>query len=115
MGRSVDSVVLFEASDETLVQRLSGRRSCPECGAVFNTYFKAPAVEGVCDRCSGSLVHRADDNVETVHRRLEVYVEQTAPLVDFYEAHTAELTRIAAARDVSDVFADFRRALRVSV
>ena len=115
MGRSVDAVVLFEAPDETLVQRLSGRRSCPECGAGFNTYFSAPAAEGVCDRCSGALVQRADDNVETVHRRLEVYVEQTAPLVDFYEAHTAELTRIAAARDVGDVFADFRRAVGVSV
>jgi adenylate kinase len=115
MGRSVDAVVLFEAPDETLVQRLSGRRSCPECGAVFNTYFNAPAAEGVCDRCTGALVHRADDNVETVQRRLEVYADQTAPLVDFYEAHAAELTRIAAARDVSDVFADFRRAVGVSV
>jgi adenylate kinase len=110
-GRKVDAVVLFEAPDETLVKRLSGRRSCPECGAVYNVYFNAPEAEGRCDRCGGALVQRADDRAETVERRLQVYQEQTAPLVDFYDAHEAALTRIAADRDVDEIFEDFRSAV----
>ena len=111
IGRRVDQVVLFEAPDETLVKRLSGRRSCSECGAVYNAYFGPPAVDGTCDRCSGALVHRADDEPATVERRLQVYMEQTAPLVLWYDAHAAALTRIAADRDVTDIYADFRAAV----
>ncbi|MBM4184072.1 MAG: adenylate kinase [Gemmatimonadetes bacterium] len=106
-GRRVDRVVLFEAPDETIVQRLSGRRSCPECGAVYNTYFSPPKVEGKCDRCGGDLVHRSDDAPATVKRRLDVYREQTAPLVAFYEASGAPFARIRADRGVDEVYADF--------
>ena len=113
-GRQVDAVVLFAAPDETLVKRLSGRRSCPDCGAVFNTYFSAPCTEGRCDRCGGTLVHRADDEPETVTRRLQVYLDQTAPLVSFYEAHDAAMTRIEADRDVDEIYADFRAAVQGS-
>ena len=80
LGRRLDVVVVFGAPEETLVRRLSGRRSCPHCGAVYNIYFSPPSAEGVCDRCGGLLVHRTDDEPETVRRRLEVYEEQTAPL-----------------------------------
>lgn len=111
-GRKVDLVTVFEAPDETLLQRLSGRRSCPHCGAVYNVFFSPPATEGVCDRCEGVLVHRTDDEPETVRRRLEVYEEQTAPLVSFYERHPAEVVRIAADRTVDDVFDDFARAVK---
>jgi adenylate kinase len=107
----VDLVVVFEAPDETLVKRLSGRRSCPNCGAVYNVYFGPPAEEGVCDRCGHELVHRADDDPETVARRLEVYREQTAPLVAHYDAHPARLARIAADRDADQVYDDFRAEL----
>jgi len=110
-GRKVDSVVLFEAPDETLIKRLSGRRSCPDCGAVFNTYFSPPEAEGICDRCSATLVHRVDDEPETVQRRLQVYLDQTAPLIDFYDAHAAPLARVAADRDVEEIYADFTSAL----
>lgn len=114
LGRSVDLVVLFEAPDETLVQRLSGRRSCPDCGAVYNTFFSPPATEGKCDRCGGSLVHRSDDHPETVQRRLEVYQEQTAPLVAYYEGSSAAFERIRADRPVNEVYADFRALLEVA-
>ena len=110
-GRRVDLVVLFTAPDETLVKRLSGRRSCPDCGAVFNTYFSAPAVAGVCDRCGGTLVHRADDAPETVARRLDVYREQTAPLVAYYETHSARMLEVRADRSPDQVFSDFRDAV----
>jgi len=108
VGRKVDGVVLFEAPDDTLVKRLSGRRSCPDCGAVYNVYFHPAGVEGTCDRCGGGLVHRADDAPDTVSRRLEVYREQTAPLVSYYESDSAPLKRVRADRAVDDVYADFR-------
>ncbi len=110
-GLEVGVVVLFDADDEVLVKRLSGRRSCPECGAVYNVHFDPPAQEGVCDRCGAELVHRKDDNAETVQRRLEVYQEQTAPLVAHYDGHQAELVRIDGDRDPEDVYADFREAV----
>jgi len=107
-GRQVNGVVLFVAPDETLVKRLSGRRSCPDCGAVYNVFFNPPGTEDTCDRCGGALVHRADDAPDTVSRRLEVYREQTAPLVSFYEADQAPLERVPADRAVDEVYADFR-------
>ena len=106
-------VVLFEAPDQTLMKRLSGRRSCPDCGTVYNVHFNPPAVEGTCDRCAGTLVHRADDEPETVQHRLEVYREQTVPLVSFYEADEASLERVRADRSVDDVYADFRAAIGI--
>jgi adenylate kinase len=115
IDRRVDAVVLFEAPDETLLRRLSGRRSCSACGAVYNTYFSPPETEGVCDRCGGALVHRTDDEPETVKRRLDVYREQTTPLVSLYEARGARLERIAADRPVDDVYADFVSAVGASV
>lgn len=112
LGRSVDLVVLFDAPDEVLVKRLSGRRSCPEDGSVYNVYYNPPAEAGVCDRCGTELVQRKDDEAETVTRRLQVYQEETAPLIAFYAKHDAPLERIAADREVDDVYADFRDAVR---
>jgi adenylate kinase len=111
VGRGVGGVILFEAHDETLVKRLSGRRSCPDCGAVYNVYFNPPGAEGTCDRCGAALVHRADDTPETVSRRLEVYREQTAPLVDYYEASKAPLVSVRGDQSVDDVYADFKSAV----
>ena len=113
-GRRVDRVVLFEAPDETIVKRLSGRRSCPECGAVYNTFSSPSRVEGTCDRCGGSLVQRPDDAPATVRRRLEVYRDQTEPLVSFYESAGAPFERIRADRSVEEVYADFRGVAEVA-
>lgn len=110
-GRRVDRVVVFHASDEDLVKRLSGRRSCGECGAVYNVHFTPPTREGTCDRCGGKLVQRSDDEPETVRRRLVVYQEQTAPLIAWYEKSDATLVRVDAAAGVDDVHLAFRRAV----
>lgn len=112
LGRAVDLVVVFDAPQETLFRRLSGRRSCPQCGAVYNTYFNPPDVEGACDRCGAALVHRSDDEPETVRRRLVVYEEQTAPLVSYYDSRPVTVERIAADRSVDEVYDDFSRAVK---
>lgn len=114
LDRAVDLVVLFEAPDETLVKRLSGRRSCPSCGAVYNVYYNPPEVDGTCDRCGASLTHRSDDQPETVRRRLEVYEEQTAPLIAYYEKSGAQFERIRADRPVDHVYADFKALVEVA-
>lgn len=110
-GLDVGVVVHFEADDDVLMKRLSGRRSCPECGAVYNIHFDPPAEQGVCDRCGAELVHREDDAPETVQRRLEVYREQTAPLIEHYGKHRAEMIRIDGDRSFDAVYEDFKAAV----
>jgi adenylate kinase len=84
-GRKIDHVLSIEVPEEELIRRLTGRRSCPKCGAMFHVVFNAPAKEGVCDACSGELIQREDDNEETIKNRINVYKEQTEPLKNFYE------------------------------
>jgi adenylate kinase len=110
-GRRVDRVVLFEASDEELVRRLSGRRSCPDCGAVFNVHFTPPKAEGKCDRCGAALVQRADDTAETVQNRLKVYAAQTAPLIEWYGRTEGVVVPVNAEAAVDAVQAGFRKAV----
>jgi adenylate kinase len=109
--RRVDRVVVFDAREESLVERLSGRRSCPECGAVYNVHVNRPAVAGRCDRCGTALVHRADDAPETVRRRLVVYREQTEPLIAWYVGSGVDVVHVDADRPVDDVHDAFRVAV----
>jgi len=111
VDRRVDRVVCFKASDEELVKRLSGRRSCPDCGAVFNVHFTPPSKEGRCDRCGGTLVHRADDEAETVLRRLVVYSEQTQPLIAWYQKVEVPVVSVDAGGSVDEVHGAFRKAV----
>lgn len=111
MGAAVDRVVLLEADDQVLLQRLSGRRSCPDCGAVYNVHFNPPREAGRCDRCGGTLVHRSDDHPETVANRLEVYRTQTEPLVAYYRRRPELVTAVAAERPVAEIQAELRRLL----
>jgi len=85
MGRSIDHVVNIEVEDEELVRRLTGRRTCKNCGAMFHIVFHAPKREGVCDRCGGTLYQREDDKEETIRTRLKEYQKQTAPLIQYYQ------------------------------
>ncbi len=103
LGRHIDHVIVLEADNDVLVRRIAGRRSCPECGCVFNVYLNPPEQEGLCDRDQSPLVHRADDEPETVRRRLEVYHELTEPLIAFYEQSDASVSYVPGDQPVEDV------------
>jgi adenylate kinase len=111
LGREVDRVVTLEADDDVLIKRLSGRRSCPDCGSVFNVFMNPPAQEGVCDKCGSALVHRPDDNPETVQNRLTVYAEQTEPLIRFYEGREGVMLKIPGVGSVEEIQDGIRAAL----
>ncbi|MGQ0812822.1 MAG: adenylate kinase [Nitrospiraceae bacterium] len=84
-GVKLDRVVNFQVPREDVIKRLSGRRSCPACQAVFHVDFAPPKKESACDRCGASLIQRSDDQPATIEARLRVYEEQTAPLMVHYE------------------------------
>jgi adenylate kinase len=110
-GRKVDAVVLFEAPDDVLQKRISGRRYSPDSGRVYNIHFDPPEKEGVCDETGSPLIHREDDRPETVARRLEVYREQTEPLVAHYDAAPVPVLRIDGDRGMDEVQASLRQEL----
>jgi adenylate kinase len=85
MGSRIDHVISIEVPNEELIKRLTGRRTCRDCGAGYHVVFDPPQVDGVCDKCSGQLYQRDDDNEETVRNRLKVYADQTQPLIDYYQ------------------------------
>ena len=84
MGVVIDKVIDIEVPDDKIVQRLSGRRVCADCGASYHLEYKKPEKEGICNVCGGKLVQRKDDHPDTVLHRLKVYHEQTEPLKDYY-------------------------------
>ena len=83
-GIQFDAVLSFEIDDAIIVERMSGRRACTNCGATYHVHNAPPKVEGKCDRCGADLVQREDDKAETVQRRLRIYHENTAPLKAYY-------------------------------
>ncbi|MCK5843695.1 MAG: adenylate kinase [Victivallales bacterium] len=85
IGREIDLVIYFAADEELLLKRLTARIICKQCGSNFNKLFMPPKKEGVCDRCGGELYQRPDDSLETATERLEIYNNQTAPLVGYYK------------------------------
>ena len=84
IGKSIDHVINMEVDPEELVHRLTGRRTCKNCGAMFHVLFHPPKGEGICDRCGGPLYQREDDKEETIRTRLREYQKQTAPLIEYY-------------------------------
>lgn len=85
-GIVFDHVISIEISDQTIIDRMGGRRACPSCGSTYHVVSAPPKQEGKCDKCQGDLVLRDDDKPETVKKRLEVYHNETEPLKAFYEA-----------------------------
>jgi adenylate kinase len=84
MGSKLDCVFLIWVPEAVVIQRLEGRRSCRDCGALYHVALHPPARQGACDRCNGALYQREDDRAETIRERLRVYEDQTAPLADYY-------------------------------
>jgi len=91
LEQKLDLVLVISAENKEIVRRLSARRSCRDCGAVYNLVFSPPRQTDTCDHCGGELYQRDDDKPETINNRLKVYQRQTEPLVEFYSAH--ELTQ----------------------
>jgi len=83
-GQNLNCVLSVQVAQDIIVERLAGRRTCRQCGALCHVVFNPPKVEGVCDRCSGELYQREDDQEQTIANRLQVYEKQTAPLVQYY-------------------------------
>jgi adenylate kinase len=104
-------VFLLEVPREVLMERLTGRRVCRSCGAVYHVRNIPPKAEGVCDVCGGELYQRPDDREETVRNRLDVYEKQTAELIDYYERR-GKLARIDASRDPETTAGAIRTDLR---
>ncbi|MDR2177288.1 MAG: adenylate kinase [Treponema sp.] len=106
----VDRVLNFDIPDESVLERLGGRRVCRACGHNFHIVFDKPAREGICDHCGGEVYTRDDDKPEAVQKRLEVYRAQTAPLIDFYRKKGL-LADVDARPGVEQVVKNFTKAL----
>ena len=111
MGRAVDLVALIGVPTDVLVERLSGRWSCPRCGAIYHETLSPPRVAGVCDVCGGTLQRRGDDAPEVQERRIEVYLEQTAPLIAYYRERGL-LVEIDGDQPIDAVQGALREAVR---
>lgn len=103
MGTDVKWAIDVHVPDENIIRRMSGRRACLHCGATYHVEYAAPEKDGVCDKCGEALVQREDDHPETVKKRLEVYHEQTQPLIAYYR-EKGILKVIDGTMDLEDVF-----------
>lgn len=111
MGRKLTSVILLVADDKELIDRISNRRVCTNCGASYNLLTKKPRVENVCDNCGHQLIQRVDDRPESFQKRLDDYKSKTLPLVDFYRKKGL-LREVNALQDIEKVFQDVSDALQ---
>lgn len=109
-GEKIDYAVNVEVPDESIVNRMSGRRACTACGGTYHVKYNAPKKEGICDACGGELVLRDDDKPETVKKRLDVYHDQTQPLIDYYTKQDV-LKEVDGTQDVDDVFTAITKLL----
>lgn len=99
----LDKVICYEVDDEVIIDRMSGRRSCPGCGKMYHIHYNPPKTEGKCDDCGTDLIQRKDDNKETVVNRLKVYHETTAPVIDYYD-NQGILLKVNGVGDIDDIF-----------
>lgn len=105
LGANVDFAINVEVPDENIINRMSGRRACLTCGATYHIVHIPTKVEGICDRCGSELVLRDDDKPETVQKRLNVYHDQTQPLISYYTAEGV-LKEVDGTQDMQKVFED---------
>ncbi|WP_409229007.1 adenylate kinase [Gudongella sp. SC589] len=110
MGIKLDRVININADPEILIERAVGRRICRECGATYHVKYNPPKVEGVCDKDGGELYQRDDDTEETVTTRINVYMEQTEPLIDYYK-NQGLLLDVDGTKKIDEVFVDITSEL----
>lgn len=110
LGTKLDHVVNINVPNDVLRKRLTGRRSCPACGASYNIVLNPPVKENICNICGGQLIERPDDGIDTVNNRLRVYEEQTQPLIDYYKTRNL-LRDINGELNIEEVFKDICIAL----
>lgn len=103
LGEKMEYAINVEVPDENIINRMSGRRACVDCGATYHLEYAPTKAEGICDNCGGSLILRDDDQPETVKKRLGVYHEQTQPLIEYY-TKAGILVEVDGTIDINDVF-----------
>ncbi len=108
---SLDSVLLIDVPESEIIDRLTGRRVCPKCGAVYHIKYNPPKQDNVCDKCQSPLIQRDDDKEDVVRNRLKVYSDSTAPLIDYYEK-TGKLVKIDGTGEIEEIFNNVKQALR---
>lgn len=108
LGISIDLVLNIDVDHEKLINRIIGRRICPDCGRTYHIKYNKPLKEGICDECGANLIQRKDDNVETVKNRLEVYNHLTEPVINFYKDL---VVNIDGDRDVDVIFEDIKKVI----
>lgn len=107
----LDGVVSLEVDDQVVIDRLSARRTCVDCGAIYNVKTNPPEKEGVCDKCGGELILRDDDQPETIKNRLDVYKKQTEPLVDYYDSKGL-LVSIDGSKSIDEIQNEIKEKLK---
>ncbi|MBQ9444245.1 MAG: adenylate kinase [Lachnospiraceae bacterium] len=110
IGEKIDYAIDVEVPDEDIINRMSGRRACPKCQAIYHIAYIPPKKDGICDQCGAELIIRDDDKPETVRKRLQVYHEQTQPLIDFYRKKGV-LHTVDGTRNADEVFSDVKGIL----
>lgn len=104
-GDRIDFALNIDVPDEAIIKRMSGRRACPKCGATYHIVYAAPKTENICDKCSTELIIRSDDKPETVKDRLNVYHQQTEPLIAYYKT-AGVLREVDGTQELPKVFED---------
>jgi len=110
LGMVFDAVINIDVNEEELINRLTGRRVCRNCGTTYHIKFNPPKVRTICDHCGGELYQRSDDTIDTVKERLVVYKKQSLPMIDYYQ-RKGILKNFDGARDINDVFLDIKAYL----
>ena len=110
MSLGIDKVINIEVEKDILIERIIGRRICKNCGATYHIKFSPAKQDGICDICGGELHQRKDDTLDTVEKRIQVYMEQTKPLIDYY-AQKGLLLNIDGTKDKEEVFREIVKSL----
>ena len=110
LDKKVDCVIDLEIDDEDLIKRITGRRLCPDCGEIYNIYYKPSLKEGICDKCGGSLIQRKDDNPDSLKVRLQEYHKNTQPVIEYYE-EMGIVRHVDASKSKDEVYDDVKAIL----